>query len=356
MRQSCELLLQSTLPRRVRLMTLDTTQVTVPPPGFVVRLALAARRCRRFMRELQRGRPRFVMVFASGGASFVEKSLMLQYARLRGAQTLMFLRHGAFMDHCRASAVRRGIARALLHGISIHLCQGDSWRRFFIADLRLPAERCRTIENWTVTRDLLAIGQERAYGARGRVRFVFIGWLEARKGIPDLFEAFARLQRFAGLPATELVIAGSGSLESYCREWVAKSGIGDRVQLAGWVTGADKYRLLAAADIFVLPSHAEGLSNAMLEAMATGLPVIVTRVGSLPDVISDGVHGLLLAPGDVDALTEHMRALAANAQHREQLGRAAWKRAAGFDVERAVTQLVAVMDDLAGNVQTDSGA
>jgi glycosyltransferase involved in cell wall biosynthesis len=355
MRQSCELLLQSTLPRRVRLTTLDTTQVTVPPPGFVVRLALAARRCRRFMREFQRSRPRFVMVFASGGASFVEKSLMLQYARLRGAQTLMFLRHGAFMDHCRASTLRRGMARELLRGISIHLCQGDSWRKFFTTDLRLPAERCRTIENWTVTRDLLAIGQERTYGERARIRFVFVGWLEARKGIPELLEAFVRLQSCAELPATELVIAGSGSLESYCREWVAKSGFGSRVQVAGWVTGADKCRLLASADIFVLPSHAEGLSNAMLEAMATGLPVIVTRVGSLPDVVSGGVQGLLLEPGDVDALTGHMRALAANAQRREQLGRAAWKRATGFDVERAVAELIAVMDDLAGKVQTDSG-
>ena len=79
MRQSCELLLQSTLPRRVRLMTLDTTQVTVPPPGFIVRLGLAARRCMRFMQEFRRGRPRFVMVFASGGASFVD-----QFAVARG--------------------------------------------------------------------------------------------------------------------------------------------------------------------------------------------------------------------------------------------------------------------------------
>jgi glycosyltransferase involved in cell wall biosynthesis len=353
MRQSCELLLKSTLPQRVRLRTLDSTQVSVPPPGFAVRLALAARRCWRFMREFERERPRFVMVFASGGASFVEKSLMLQYSRLRGAHTLMFLRHGAFVDHCRASAIRRCVARALLHGISVHLCQGDSWRKFFISDLRLPEQRCHTIENWTVTRDLLAIGQERAYGGRTRIRFVFVGWLEAAKGIRELLDAFVRLQSCGDLPATELVIAGSGSLESDCREWVAKSGLGGKVQVAGWVTGADKHRLLATADIFVLPSHAEGLSNAMLEAMATGLPVIVTRVGSLPDVVRNGVDGLLLDPGDVGALTEHMRVLAADEKRREQLGRAAWKRAAGFDVERAVRELVALMDELTGCVQTD---
>jgi glycosyltransferase involved in cell wall biosynthesis len=356
MRQSCELLLRSTLPRRVRLTTLDSTQVSVPPPGFAVRLALAARRCVRFVREFERDRPRFVMVFASGGASFVEKSLMLQYARMRGAHTLMFLRHGAFMGHCRASAVRRYVARGLLHGISVHLCQGDSWRRFFVSDLRLPEECCRTIENWTVTEDLLAIGRERTYDPRAGVRFVFVGWLEAVKGIPELLEAFARLHSSSDLPATELVIAGSGSLEAYCREWVAKAGLSDRVQIAGWVTGVDKHRLLASADIFVLPSHAEGLSNAMLEAMAAGLPVIVTRVGSLPDVVRDGVHGSLLEPGDVDALTGHMRALAADRQRRELLGRAACERAAAFDVERAVAELVAVMDDLAGSVQTDSGA
>jgi glycosyltransferase involved in cell wall biosynthesis len=350
MRQSCELLLRSTLPRRVQLMTLDSTQISVPPPGLAVRLVLAVRRCMRFVREFERDRPKFVMVFASGGASFVEKSLMLQYARMRGAHTLMFLRHGAFMDDCRASAARRWTARALLQGLSAHLCQGDSWRRFFVADLRLPAERCRTIENWTVTGELLAIGQQRTYCARARIRFVFVGWLEAVKGIVELLEAFARLQSGADLPATELIIAGSGSLDAYCREWIAQSGLGDRIQVAGWVTGPDKHRLLASADVFVLPSHAEGLSNAMLEAMAAGLPVIVTRVGSLPDVVRDGVHGSLLDPGDIDALSGHMRALAADRQRREQLGRAAHERASAFDVERAVAELVAVMDDLAGSV------
>ncbi|HEX7115966.1 MAG TPA: glycosyltransferase family 4 protein [Steroidobacter sp.] len=331
--------------------TLDSTQRSVPPPGLIVRLALGIRRAIRFVQQFERNRPQFVLVFASGGASFIEKSLMLQYARARGAYTMMFLRHGAFMEHCRASAFHRWAARRLMKGISMQLCQSDTWRRFFTADLGLSAQRCRIIENWTVTEDLLAIGRRRTYEKRETVRFVFLGWLEPAKGIRELLEGFARLQASIGVPRMELVLAGSGSLEGDCREWVAMRGIGDRVQIAGWVTGDEKLQLLEAADVFVLPSHAEGLSNAMLEAMATGLPVIVTRVGSLPEVVQDDVHGLVIEPRDVDALTECMRSLAVSAAERERLGRSAHQRAATFNVERAVSELLAVMKDLAGGPQ-----
>lgn len=347
MRQSCELLLESTLPSRVRLTTLDSTQRSVPPPGFLRRLVLAAARCLRFVRQLRRDRPAFVLVFASGGASFVEKSLLLHYARLQGARTLMFMRHGAFMQHCRQSRSYRWFARTLLRGISVHLCQSETWRRFFTAELGLPAARCRVVENWTVTESLLAIGERRVYGQRAQLTFVFVGWLEAAKGVPELFEAFERVLREPGLPPSRLVLAGSGSLEAYCRERIERSNLGSCVTLRGWVSGADKEELLASSDVFVLPSHAEGLSNSMLEAMAVGLPVIVTRVGSLPDVVVDDVQGLLVQPRDVEALAASMITVARDAQRRERLGRAARARAEGFRVERAVADLLSVMDDCA---------
>lgn len=346
MRQSCELLLRSSLPFQVDLYTLDSTQISVPPPGLARRIVLAARRFMRFMRQFEQNRPNFVLVFASGGASFVEKSMMLLYARGRGAKTMMFLRHGAFINHCRESSVYEFFVKLMLRGVSVHLCQSATWRNFFISELGLPERYCRIIENWTVTDQLLAMGRTRIYSFHQPVRFLFVGWLEDTKGVRDLIAAFRELQTTHGLPLTQLVFAGSGSLEGYCRECAREPALMGRIENTGWVTGTAKSLLLAGADVFVLPSYAEGLSNAMLEAMAAGLPVIVARVGSLPDVVTHDVNGLLMSPGRVDQLTMLMRMLAEDVERRERLGQAAHVRAAAFTPERAAHELVAIMDDL----------
>lgn len=346
MRQSCELLLRSSLPRRVDLHTLDSTQISVPPPGLAHRLVLAAKRCVRFVRLFERVRPHFVLVFASGGASFVEKNVMLLYARCRGADTLMFLRHGAFINHCRESRVYRFFVKLMLRGVSVHLCQSATWRDFFVAELSLPEQCCHIVENWTVTDQLLVAGRTRTYSIRQPVRFLFVGWLENTKGIRELIAAFRELQSIQGLPSTRLIFAGAGSLESYCHECAREPALADRIEVAGWVTGVEKDRLLAGADVFVLPSHAEGLSNAMLEAMAAGLPAIVTRVGSLPDVVTHDVNGLLMNPKDIEQLTALMCMLATDTNRRERLGRAANARAAAFTSERAVNEIIEIMNGL----------
>jgi glycosyltransferase involved in cell wall biosynthesis len=300
----------------------------------------------RFVRQFEQTSPHFVLVFASGGASFVEKSAMLLYARCRGAKTLMFLRHGAFINHCRESVAYKFFVKLMLRGVSAHLCQSPTWRNFFVSELGLPAPHCRVVENWTVTDELLAIGRVRTYSIRRPVRFLFVGWLEKAKGVRDLIAAFRELPSIDGLPQPELIFAGSGSLESYCRKFASEPAFIGRVDVAGWVTGIAKDRLLADADVFVLPSHAEGLSNAMLEAMAAGLPVIVSRVGSLPDVIAHDINGLLMNPGDIEELTALMHMLATDANRRERLGRAANARAAAFTPECAAGKLLETMDGL----------
>jgi glycosyltransferase involved in cell wall biosynthesis len=91
--------------------------------------------------------------------------------------------------------------------------------------------------------------------------------------------------------------------------------------MPGWVDDVLVY--LQAADLFVLPSRAEGLSNALLEAMAAGLPVVATRVGGTADVIISGENGLLVPPEDASALAEALTSLFQNTARKEELGCAA---------------------------------
>ncbi len=107
------------------------------------------------------------------------------------------------------------------------------------------------------------------------------------------------------------------------RTWVEANGLTDRVVFAGWVDGDEKLSALSRADIFVLPSHTEGLPNAMLEAMAAGLPVVASRVGGVPEIVHERVTGYLADPGDEGSMTESLARLIEHPDLRAEMGAAA---------------------------------
>ena len=112
-----------------------------------------------------------------------------------------------------------------------------------------------------------------------------------------------------------------------CGSWRRELGLAGRVHFLG--QRRDIPDLLSALDIFVLPSHSEGVSLALLEAMAAGLPVIATAVGGLPEVVTDGENGLLIPPKDPEALAQALARLLADPALAKKLGenaRRTWKR------------------------------
>jgi glycosyltransferase involved in cell wall biosynthesis len=115
--------------------------------------------------------------------------------------------------------------------------------------------------------------------------------------------------------------------------------VADRVEVHDWLDRAQRDAVLEASDVFVLPSHAEGVPMAMLEAMAFGLPVVTTAVGGIPDVVTDGREGLVVSPGDIDELRQALQTLVDNESLRLDLGRSARLRASQSDVGRYAAQL-----------------
>ena len=162
-----------------------------------------------------------------------------------------------------------------------------------------------------------------------------VGNFTPKKAHADLVEAFALLRREA--PAARLVFVGLGPLEAELRERVARLGLDDAVVFAGFRTDAP--RLAAAFDVFVLPSRFEGLSIALLEAMALGRAVVATRVGGNAEVIEDGVSGVLVKAGDRRALAAEVAALLNDAPRRRELGEEARRRAARFDIGVAAARM-----------------
>ncbi|GGQ93626.1 glycosyltransferase [Kitasatospora griseola] len=162
-----------------------------------------------------------------------------------------------------------------------------------------------------------------------------VGNLTAKKDQASLLTAFALLRRTR--PDARLVLVGAGPLEARLRELA-----GDGVLFAG--SRGDVPALLPGWDVFCLSSRQEGLPVALMEAMTTGLPSVVTRVGGMPEVLDDGVEGRLVPPGDPAELAAALGGLAADPGLRERMGAAARERSKAFDVagaQRAIERVYA---------------
>ena len=133
---------------------------------------------------------------------------------------------------------------------------------------------------------------------------LFLGRLEAATGIFDLLEAVAVLR--TSIADVRLVCAGEGDRSAVAR-YAERLGIREAVKFTGWVGPSGKRALLESAAVFALPCYSAGLPIGLLEAMSAGVPVIATPVGGIPEVLTDGVSGLLVAPGDTATLARQLQ-------------------------------------------------
>ena len=160
--------------------------------------------------------------------------------------------------------------------------------------------------------------------------------LEPIKGVEDLLEAFIRIAPDHAL--LRLVVAGDGPLRQRLLDRAARSGRSDRIVIDGqW---RPPRRVLPALDLFVLASHNEGMSRALVEAMAAGLAIVATDVGGVGEVLEEGRCGILVPPRDPEALAAAIARLSSDPDRRAALGAAARARALAFGAGRMGRQVI----------------
>jgi len=212
-------------------------------------------------------------------------------------------------------------------GITVSV-NGQDFPPRLIAHYGYPRERLRVIHNGVVYRDQLPGSHDRralreSVGACGEddVLIAFVGRLSEEKGV-DLL-----LRSLATLPTRyKLVLAGDGPALESLRRMAEELGVADRARFLGFIKYGDD--LMACADMVTVPSTChEACSRVVVEALGQGAPVIGSRIGGTPELVEDGVEGLLVDPGSVESLTAALRTLGEDRALRERMRLAARARA-----------------------------
>lgn len=254
-------------------------------------------------------------------------TLVLPLARLAGVPVRAAGRRGA--EACLTGLRHRAVEAIGRRAASVHLCNSLARAAEVVRTEGVSGSRVLVIPNG------VGIPAVVADPAREPARGVVVAQLRPGKGHADLLTALASLDR-----PPSVCLVGDGPHRRTIEELADRLGLGGVVRLAG--QRPDAREVLPAYQFAILPSHSEGLPNAVLEAMAAGLPVIATAVGGVPDVVVDGVTGILVPPHSPPALAEAIARLAADPALRARLGAAGRAAAMGYSVPACVERHEAV--------------
>lgn len=227
------------------------------------------------------------------------------------------------------------------------ICVSDAVRGTLISQYRFPARKTLTIHNGVSSVDF-APGRVDGMAIRAKLKIradelvlVCISRLSPEKGLDVLLKAFSMLLG-SNVYYCKLIIVGDGYLRAELTEQIAKLNLSQNVFMEGFQEDVRPY--LCAADVFVLTSYLEGLPFSVLEAMACGLPCVVTDVGGNSEAVCHNLNGLVVAPGSAEEVVRAISYLLAQPQERIRMGNASRSRAlAEFDIEACMSEMKRVI-------------
>lgn len=271
-----------------------------------------------YLRELTFERPDIVHVHTASNGSFARKCILTWTAKAFRIPVVIHVHGGLFHQFFDGAPVPiRLLIRATLQRADAVIALGNSWA----AELQriAPGASIDVVPNGIRPKGL------NQKTAPSPVRVVFLGGVGELKGTFVLLAGWAKLMSHVSASQAILTIVGEGDTDR-ARHLIDELGIGTSVELRGWITESEVSSLLDKSQLLVLASLNEGQPMAILEAMARGMCIVATAVGGIPDML--GVSGgVLVDPGDADALADALSAVLTDDQARSRYGAAALKRA-----------------------------
>ncbi len=270
-------------------------------------------------------RPQIVQIETSYGISFFKNSLFVVFSKILGRKIILSIYGGqADSFYNDLSPIGKKYVKYILFCCDKIRIEFKRREDFFVKKFGLPESKIIILPNAvhlekSAEKDIKPVTEE--------LNILFVGWLLEAKGVFDLLKGIEILKQ-KGYKLKIKIIGPEGRAGELKRvlDDVQNKDLINIVEVVGEKLSYEMRSFYSAADIYVLPTYAEGLPYAILEAMSCGLPIISTNVGALPEVIEEGVNGFLIEPGDIRALTEKIEILAKNKKIREEMGKNNYKK------------------------------
>ncbi|HEX2297405.1 MAG TPA: glycosyltransferase family 4 protein [Pseudonocardiaceae bacterium] len=281
-----------------------------------------------------------VHVHMSSYGSFLRKAVICGLARARGLPVVVHVHGSEFsIFYRRSPRPLQWLIRSTLQHAGAVVALGSQWAQQ-LAEIA-PGARISAIPN------AVQIAGPMTEPAPGQpVQVVFLGAIGERKGTFTLLEVWAKIITELPPGSARLIIAGDQEADRAAAT-MARLGVAETVQLRSWLSPTEVDELLSASHVLTLPSLNEGQPMAILEAMAHGLCIVASDVGGIPDLIEDGVSGLLVPPADPEALQAALQQVITDPATRSRLGAAALQRArTHFDVDVVWKQIDSLYREL----------
>ena len=348
-------LLSSSLPDRVNLLFVQTSthnrELSQSGRATFSNLIAAMKDCVRFFRAVASFRPRICHIGTAFGLSFIKHSMCVFIARIFGSRVLLH-------PHCSLSAlymehnkVWRWYFRQVIrqtHGV---VALSKEW-------MQLPqiVRGCKvhSLPNAIDLAPYQGLAQQRLAHSHnnGVVHVLYLGYIGQAKGSFDLLDAAQCLSSKGVGVAFDL--AGSelhpGELD-LMRQKIDAANMSRVVKIHPPVLSAEKLVFFRDGDIFVYPSYSEGMPMAVIEAMASGLPIVAATVGGLPDLVREGVNGMLVEPGRSDQLAAALLRISSDSRLRHTMQENSAQIAREeYDIEQHVFKLVEIYTQNLGHL------
>lgn len=289
----------------------------------------------RILARLFFGEVDLVYLHVSERGSVYRKALLLKLAKTFGKAVILH-HHGADFDPFfrELSEKDKEFVVKFLEAADTNVVLSELIRQDFL--MRAPNA------DYTVLHNAVCVPEKNCYHPDNHLIVTF-GRLGERKGTYDLLKALRDLD--PELPKEiQVCLCGDGEVDKV-RAVIEEYGLQRRIAHVGWAAGETKTAIAEKALCHVLPSYREGLPMAILETMSLGIPNIATGIASIPEVIEDGVHGILIDPGDVEALKEALRKICFDREARQRISREAYRQIReNFSVDAAGRKLEGIYE------------
>lgn len=272
-----------------------------------------------------------VHLHVASKGSFVRKSILMLIAKAHRRKAILHMHGGSFHIFYNKSIIHKTLIKNILNRADAVICLSDSWRLFYKS-----ISKQKTIS--VIGNPVNKIKCNESIHTTDTVQLLFLGKICDEKGIFELVEILCKNESYLD-GKIKLSIAGFGESQRLIDQ-IELLDTKQNIQFIGWIEGEEKANIICKSDVYILPSHFEGLPVSIIECMMCSKPIIATNVGGISTLVENGFNGWLFNPSNTSALDLILNNMIQNKQLLKQFGENSFMKSKIYTPENVKQDLV----------------